>query len=136
MTGKERQTYFKDRMAEKKRLNISFSTFDELNTLQSEKKHKISSRTTLGVRDATEDEWINNFNIGNIMHLQALGFDELNYRAESRPFNEYGGIQSKPSNFILNEISKDNLLFKTLFVIVAYFCIGTELRFLAVLHPQ
>lgn len=33
-------------------------------------------------------------------------------------------------------MSKDELLFKALYVIVAYFCIGTELRFLAVLSPN
>lgn len=70
-------------MAEKKRLNISFSTFDELNNLQCERKYKIGARSTLGVKDANEEDWINNFNIGNIMHLQALGFDELNYRVEN-----------------------------------------------------
>ncbi len=79
MSGKERSAYFKDRLAEKKRLNISFSSFDELNSLQNEKKFKIAVRTTLGVKDSNEEDWINDFNIGNIMHLQALGFDELNY---------------------------------------------------------
>ena len=36
----------------------------------------------LGLRDAVEDDWITNFNIGNIMLLQALGFDELNYQTQ------------------------------------------------------
>jgi hypothetical protein len=123
-------------MAEKKRLNISFTTFDELNTLQNEKKYKIAGRNTLGVKEANEEDWINDFNIGNIMHLQALGFDELNYQVESRAPAEYGGSRQQSSNFILNEISKDSLMFKTLYSIVAYFCIGTELRFLAVLNPH
>jgi hypothetical protein len=70
------------------------------------------------------------------MHLQALGFDELNYLAENRVPVEYGGTRHHPSNFILSEISKDSLMFKTLYTIVAYFCIGTELRFLAVLNPH
>ena len=39
-------------------------------------------------------------------------------------------------NFITDEISKDHMLYKSLYVIVAYFCIGTELRFLAVLNPS
>jgi len=82
------------------------------------------------VRDTVEEDWINHFNIGNIMHLQALGFDELNYQTQNKI-----GLHN-PNNFILNETTRDNLLFKALYSIVAYFCIGTELRFLAVLHPQ
>jgi hypothetical protein len=42
-----------------------------------EKKFKISSRNSLGIKNSGEDDWINSFNIGNIMHLQAIGFDEL-----------------------------------------------------------
>ena len=69
LSNKERQAHFKDRLAEKKKLNISFSTFEELNSLQNAKKHKISQRTNLGLKDAVEDDWISNFNIGNIMLL-------------------------------------------------------------------
>jgi len=36
----------------------------------------------------------------------------------------------------MSEISKDQLLYKALYVIVSQFCIGTELRFLATLSPQ
>ena len=39
-------------------------------------------------------------------------------------------------NYLMSEISKDQLLYKALYVIVSYFCIGTELRFLATLSPQ
>jgi len=77
MSSKDRNQYFEERLAEKKSLKISFQTFEELNSLQAEKKFKISSRTTLGIKGETEDDWVATFNIGNIMHLQALGFDEL-----------------------------------------------------------
>lgn len=130
MTSKERQDHFKDKMAEKKKLKISFQTYDELTSLQNERKFKISSRSTLGVKSNAEDDWIQTFNIGNIMHLQAIGFDEFNNKTESS--------RAGPgfSNFVLEETSKDTLLHKALYVIVAYFCIGTELRFLSVLNPQ
>lgn len=77
LTTKDRTEHFRDRLAEKKKLKISFQTFEELNSLLAEKKFKISSRTSLGIQNSGEDDWINSFNIGNIMHLQAIGFDEL-----------------------------------------------------------
>ena len=43
-----------------------------------EKRFKISARSTLGIKEGSDEDWINNFNIGNIMHLQPLGFDDLN----------------------------------------------------------
>ena len=44
--------------------------------------------------------------------------------------------QQSIRNYLMSEISKDQLLYKSLYVIVSYFCIGTELRFLATLNPQ
>ena len=38
--------------------------------------------------------------------------------------------------YLMHEISKDQLLYKALYVIVSYFCIGTELRFLATLNRE
>ena len=74
---KERRDFFQDRMAEKKRLKISFQTYEEMNKLQIEQKFKITARSALGVKNFSNDDWIFSFNIGNIMHLQTLGFDEL-----------------------------------------------------------
>ena len=39
-------------------------------------------------------------------------------------------------SYLTAEVSKDQLLYKALYVIVSYFCIGTELRFLATINPQ
>mmetsp|Transcript_47078 Transcript_47078/g.62300 ORF Transcript_47078/g.62300 Transcript_47078/m.62300 type:complete len:81 (+) Transcript_47078:2977-3219(+) len=64
-------------MAEKKKLKISFQTYEEMNKLQIEQKFKITARSALGVKNFSNDDWIFSFNIGNIMHLQTLGFDEL-----------------------------------------------------------
>ena len=74
---RDRRDYFQDRMAEKKKLKISFQTFEEMNKLQIEQKFKITARSALGVKNYGTDDWIFSFNIGNIMHLQTLGFDEL-----------------------------------------------------------
>ena len=80
MSTRERKDYFKNELAEKKRLKISFQTFEEINNLQNEKKFKITARSTLGIKNFGSDDWIFSFNIGNIMHLQALSFDEFNIK--------------------------------------------------------
>lgn len=63
----------------------------------------------------SQDDWIFNFNIGNIMHLSPINFDDLN----------------KVNIDIVNELSKDQMLEKLLYLTTAYFCIGTEVRFLS-----
>ena len=52
-------------------------TYEEMNKLQIEQKYKITARSALGVKNYATDDWIFSFNIGNILHLQTLGFDEL-----------------------------------------------------------
>jgi len=49
MSTKDRTEHFRDRLAEKKKLKISFQTFEELTSLLAEKKFKISSRSNLGI---------------------------------------------------------------------------------------
>jgi hypothetical protein len=49
MSTRTRNDYFRDRLAEKKKLKISFQTFEELTSLLAEKKYKISSRSNLGI---------------------------------------------------------------------------------------
>lgn len=48
-----------------------------MNKLQLEEKFKIKARSNLGLKNYGADDWIFSFNIGNIMHLQTLSFDEL-----------------------------------------------------------
>ena len=106
-------------------MKISFQTFEELSGLLTERKFKIASRTALGVKPTESDDWIRTFNIGNIMHLQAMSFDEFSHKSQT---------DSSPDDlptFVHEQTSKDQLLHKTLYVVVAYFCIGTELRFLS-----
>jgi len=77
MTVKERNEAFRDRMAEKKKLRVSFQTFEEITSLQTEKRFKVQQRSTLVLKPSPEADWIQSFNIGNIMHLQPLGFDSF-----------------------------------------------------------
>lgn len=65
----------------------------------------------LGLRH--NDDWIFNLNIGNVMHLSLMGAEELNATLENN-----------------HELCKDSMLEKIVLISVAYFCIGTEMRFL------
>ena len=66
----------------------------------------------LGVRKF--DDWINNLEIGNVMHLTPMNSDELTAKLDRT-----------------HEINKDAMLEKIILLIVSYFCVGTELRFLS-----
>jgi len=87
LSFKERKDYFQDRMAEKKRLNISFQTVEEITKLQKEQRFKITARSSLRIKSFGTDDWVYSFNIGNIMHLQTLGFDELTSASASSKTN-------------------------------------------------
>jgi len=71
------------------------------------------------------------------MHLQPLGFDDLNCGKFGEKYQlkiaELDGSKKKDSP--VDEINNENLLFKVIFSVISYFCIGTELRFLSVLDP-
>ena len=104
-------------MAEKKKLKISFQTFEEMNKLQLEQKYKITARSALGVKNFGTDDWIFSFNIGNIMHLQTLGFDELNNAKTTSALNKSdlalspggGGVNKKyTSNKLMATSSTSN----------------------------
>lgn len=71
----------------------------------------MSVRNVLGLRHS--EDWIFNLNIGNVMHLSLMGIEELNAKLETT-----------------HELCKDSMLEKIVLVSVAYFCIGTEMRFL------
>ena len=60
-----------------------------------------------------DDDWIFNLNIGNVMHLQPFGSEEMNLHIDNS-----------------HELSRDAMLEKIILLTVSYFCVGTELRFL------
>jgi predicted proteasome-type protease len=66
------------------------------------------------VLGAHKSEWISNLNIGNVMHLNIITADELSLHMDNS-----------------HEISKDAVAEKVVLLAVAYFCIGTELRFMS-----
>jgi len=59
------------------------------------------------VKSDKNEDWIFSFNIGNIMHLQAVGFDELEVKL---PTTSNSINFSKNETIITGEMSKDNLL--------------------------
>ena len=61
-----------------------------------------------------KDDWIQLLNIGNIMYLSPLNYDDLE-------------LDSDPKY----ELLRDAILEKVVMLTVAYFCIATELRFLS-----
>ena len=76
MEEEERKAFFKERVGLKKKLRISFHSEEEIERIAATEHLKINVRGMLGVR--SQDDWIFNFNIGNIMHLSPLNFDDLN----------------------------------------------------------
>ena len=70
-----------------------------------------STRNILGV--IKNDDWLNLFNIGNIMFLYAMSYDDLD-------------LDSDPKY----ELLRDAIIEKILMFTVAYFSIANELRFL------
>lgn len=109
----ERNEFFRDRIGYKKRLKISFSSKEELQRILEESKWRLTARSSLGVRSG--EDWIYNFNIGNIMHLTPIGFDDLN----SHNVNP------------ISELSKDSIFEQIILLTTSLFCNGTEARFLS-----
>ena len=68
--------------------------------------------TMLGVK--RYEDWILNLNIGNVMHLSPLGLQEMNLQLDNS-----------------HELTRDAILEKVVLLSIAYFCVGTELRFLS-----
>ena len=68
----------------------------------------------MGVKGDSQDDWIFNLNIGNVMHLLPMSLEELNLHIDNS-----------------HELSRDAMLEKIILLSVSYFCVGTELRFLS-----
>ena len=88
-----------------------------MDKMKHDKTYKLNVRNILGVKH--QEDWIFNLNIGNVMHLAAMSLDELSYPTE-----------------LSHELNKDAMLEKIILVCTAYFCLGTEYRFLAFKNPE
>ncbi|CAI2384584.1 unnamed protein product [Moneuplotes crassus] len=60
------------------------------------------------------EDWILNLNIGNVMHLSPLTLQEMYLQLDNS-----------------HELTRDAILEKVVLLSIAYFCVGTELRFLS-----
>ena len=118
MKTDKRNEYLCQRLGEKKRLKISFSDKDEIERLKIDNQYKLNVRSALGIKNP--DDWIFNLNIGNVMHMNPIGFDDLHSGLN---------LDSIEKRWVY-ELSKDSLLEKIVLLTVGYFCVGTELRFL------
>jgi hypothetical protein len=68
-------------------------------------------RSLLGVVDSTE--WLESFNIGAIMHMNPINYDEFSFFGE-----------------VIYEISKKMLLEKVIYLSICLFTMATEIRFI------
>ena len=74
-------------------------------------EEKPDMRSVLGFLN--QNEWIYNLNIGNIMQIQPIAMKDFLSEATDE-----------------NELSRDSFLSKLSILIVSYFCMSTEMRFL------
>ena len=105
-------------LVQNKRAKISFGSEDEIERLKANQKYQLNERNTLGVKSS--EGWIYNLNIGNIMHLTPLSFDDIHLSF----------IEDSLKKRTILELSKDILLEKVVYLIVSYFWVATEYRFL------
>ena len=94
-----------------KNINNEIFKKDKILSFIHNNKMKISTRNILGI--IKNDDWLNLFNIGNIMFLYAMSYDDLD-------------LDSDPKY----ELLRDAIIEKILMFTVAYFSIANELRFI------
>ena len=80
-------------------------------------EEKPDMRSVLGFLN--QNEWIYNLNIGNIMQIQAISMKDFLQEANDEL-----------------ELSRDSFLSKLSVLIVTYFCVSTEMRFLLQCRAQ
>lgn len=85
------------------------SSSEEIEQIRKSDRYKRIERNLLGVRK--HDDWINNLEIGNVMHLNPLTTQALSQNIGKH-----------------HEFQKDPMLKKLVLLVVAFFSIATELR--------
>jgi hypothetical protein len=68
-----------------------------------------------------KEDWILNLNIGNVMHLMPIDLQELNLHIDNSHELSRDAILEKVRVIVILQI---------ILIAVAYFCVGTEIRFL------
>lgn len=109
MPTEKRLKYLQQRLGEKKRLKISFSDQEEIERMRMDNQYKLNVRSALGIKNM--DDWIFNLNIGNVMHMSPIGFDDLHS----------GLVLDSIEKRCIYELSKDSLLEKIVLMTVGYF---------------
>lgn len=104
-----------DNADEMRRLKISFDSMKEIDGLRGGVE---IARSTLGLVKQKED-WVFNLNISNVMQMSLLNLEELGPNSTTLKLEA------------INEVARDSMLEKIVLISVAYFCIATEMRFLA-----
>lgn len=91
------------------KLMREFQNMKEIEVLRINDRFKYVGRNLLGVRKF--DDWINNLEIGNIMHLNPISTQELTQNIGKH-----------------HEFQKDPMLKKLVLLVVSMFSIATEMR--------
>ena len=73
----------------------------------------------LGCFGKKDEDWVLHLNIGNVMHITPLSLNDLTLHTDCS-----------------HELSRDAMLEKIILLTIAYFCVGTELRFLCGMHSK
>ena len=92
-------------------LLVNEDKIDEEKPSTNKNEELVDMRNVLG--HLNQNEWITNLNIGNIMQMQPVRMKDFmqTFRNES-------------------QLSRESFLEKLQLLIVAYFCVSTELRFI------
>ena len=98
--------------------NLTFNSFKDFRTSEI-KEYNSNNNLVNNIRsifgnNTKKDDWIQLLNIGNIMYLSALNYEDLD-------------LDSDPKY----ELLRDAILEKVVMLTVSYFCIATELRLLS-----
>ena len=99
-------------LKERRRRGLSFGREEDILELKDNSRFRLNVRNALGVKH--KEDWIFHLNIGNVMHLSAMSFEEL-----------------MPPVDKTHELNKDAMLEKIILLVVGLFCVGTEIRFLS-----
>ena len=103
---------------ERRKLKVAFASLNDIEALRWQRsggQHYV--RSSLGLVKQDED-WIFSINIGNVMSMAPLSVEEL---------SSNNGVKSET----YHEVARDSMLEKIILIIIAYFCIATEMRFIA-----